>query len=250
MNRILLESHEVADDGTALLRGPRAHHVRSVLRARPGARLRVGVVNGPAGEGTVRSTTDAQVLLDCVFSSDSAPDMEPLDLLLALPRPKVLRRLVPQLAALGVRHIFLTNAWRVEKNYFDTHVLEEPRLREGLIEGLSQAGTTRLPEISIHRHLRRLLEDELDGALPAPTARLLAHPAAPVRLGRWIPAAARALIAVGPEGGWIDREVTLFKKHGFQGVSIGSRILRSDTVCLALLAVLREIFPSGMAGGE
>ena len=90
------------------------------------------------------------------------PSRPPVDLLLALPRPKVLRRLWAQIAALGVGRIILTNAARVERNYFDTHVLSAACYQPLLIEGLQQARDTRLPAVTVHRQFKVLLEDELD----------------------------------------------------------------------------------------
>jgi RsmE family RNA methyltransferase len=240
MNRILLEREEVGADGTARLDDARARHIRSVLRSTTGDELKIGVVDGPTGTGRVRSVGGPQVVLDCVFES-AAPAREPLDLILALPRPKVLRRLIPQVAALGVDRLFLTNAWRVEKNFFSAQILQPEKLREGLLEGLRQSGRTRLPRVSTHRFLRRLVEEEL-GPPEEGTARRLAHPGAADRLGRWTPRSAgeRLLLAVGPEGGWIDAERGLFARHGFREAGLGPGILRSDTACIALLAVARE----------
>jgi RsmE family RNA methyltransferase len=163
-----------------------------------------------------------------------------VDLLLALPRPKVMRRLWPQLAALGVGRIVLTNAARVERNYFDTHVLDPAFYRPLLIEGLQQAQDTHLPRVSIHRRFRPLVEDELDSLCP-PGARLVAHPSgdAPPVAGAWPRGAARVLLAVGPEGGWDDFELRLLGDRGFRPVSLGARTLRTDTACVALLAALR-----------
>lgn len=241
MNRILLEPGEIDGDGIARLSDERARHIISVLKPARGNQLQVGIINGPAGKGTVKRLTNNAVYLEC--SLDERPPLtEQLDLLLALPRPKVLRRLLPQIAALGVRRIFLTNAWRVEKNYFGTHVLEAEVLRKLLIEGIQQAGTTLLPEVSVHRHLRKLVEDDMPQLLPASTERLLAHPAAKDRLVRRPLSGSneRVVLAVGPEGGWIDPELVLFAKCGFRAVGLGTRILRSDTACIAMLAVTRE----------
>jgi 16S rRNA U1498 N3-methylase RsmE len=95
----------------ARLADARARHVIDVLRAAPGQDVRVGIVDGPLGIGTVTTVGDASVELRCAFD-DSVPPRLPVDLLLALPRPKVMRRLWAQLAALGVGRIILTNAER------------------------------------------------------------------------------------------------------------------------------------------
>lgn len=134
MNLILCESPEARTDGTITLTGARAAHVRGVLRARPGDTVRIGLVDGPTGHGEVLALDDESVVLRCELDAP-VPTPPAVDLLLALPRPKVLRRLWAQFAALGVGQIILTNASRVERHYFDTHVLEESTYRPLLIEG-------------------------------------------------------------------------------------------------------------------
>ncbi len=142
MNLIVLEPGEVSDSGDVILSGARAEHLSSVLKVAPGHEVRVGVLNGPRGVGTVQSVGVSSVSLVCRFEP-GIPARPRVDLLLALPRPKVLRRLWAQLAAVGVGHILLTNAERVERNYFDAHVLEPECYRPLLIEGLQQARDTR-----------------------------------------------------------------------------------------------------------
>jgi RsmE family RNA methyltransferase len=211
-----------------------------VLRARRGDTVRIGVVDGPKGSGEILALDEppGTVRLRCTLEAEPPP-IPPIDLLLALPRPKVLRRLWAQLAALGVGHIRLTNADKVERHYFDTHVLDEATYRPLLIEGLQQAADTRLPRVSIHRRFRILVEDEL-GPRPGGERRLVAHPGrgpSPVALAA-DPQRPRTLAAIGPEGGWNAFELGLLERAGFEPISLGPRILRTDTACIALLALL------------
>jgi RsmE family RNA methyltransferase len=246
VNLILLEDVEVGGDGRVTLDGVRGEHLRGVLHATPGQEVRVGLLDGPLGVGTVTSVGESGVELQCAFDA-AAPPRPKVDLLLALPRPKVMRRLWAQIAALGVGQIVLTNAARVERNYFDAHVLAPDGYRPLLVEGLQQARDTRLPVVSIHRQFRILVEDALDRLFPD-GLRLLADPgaAAPpervVRAGR----GARVLLAVGPEGGWNDFERDLLAAHGFRAVSMGARTLRTDTACIALLARVHAALPDGL----
>lgn len=243
MNLIIIEAAELDASGHLILSDVRASHLLTVLRATPGQCVRIGLLDGPVGTAIVTVTGEGVVGLQCSLGSDT-PAVPPIDLLLALPRPKVLRRLWAQLAALGVGRIILTNAERVERCYFDSHVLDPERYRPLLVEGLQQARDTRLPRVSVHRRFRVLIEDELD-ELCAGSVRLMAHPGADERVAPAVRgAAARVLLAVGPEGGWSDFEQRLMQAHGFVAVGVGDRTLRSDTACIALVAVIRNALRS------
>ncbi len=238
MNLILLEPDEIQPDGTAVLTGRRARHVREVLQAAPGEEIRVGVVDGPMGTATILEDAK-QLRLQCSLTG-KVPPAPRVDLLLAMPRPKVMNRLWPVLAALGVGRILVSNAWKTERNYFDTHVLEPEHVREGLIEGLQQARDTRLPQVSVHKQFKKLVEDKLEAFGPY-AARLVAHPGAgafPSEKLAAVPAGGRVLLAVGPEGGWTPFELELLGAHGFEAVSWGPRALRTDTACVVLLGLV------------
>ena len=135
MNLILLERSEAGATGEVTLTGRRAAHLLRVLRVEPGQTVRVGILDGPRGVGTVTSVAEEAVQLRCSFDAHVEPPPR-VDLLLALPRPKVMRRLWAQIAALGVGQIILTNAERVERHYVDTHVLAVACYRPLLVEGL------------------------------------------------------------------------------------------------------------------
>jgi RsmE family RNA methyltransferase len=221
------------------LHDERARHVIDVLQPAVGKTLRIGLLNGPLGSGVVTGIVNRSVHLQCAFEPGTASS-PPVDLLLALPRPKVLRRLWAQLSALGVGQIILTNAARVERNYFDTHVLTEACYRPLLIEGLQQARDTWLPNVSVHKQFRVLIEDHLAELFPG-GRRLVAHP------GRGnaddlprIGVGERVLLAVGPEGGWNEFELQILSAHGFHGLDVGLRTLRTDTACIALLALVHQ----------
>ncbi len=242
MNRILFEAGEI--EGTPIVRvtGNRARHIVNILRARPGQVLRVACINGPCGSATIRAVQEESVILECSWNADR-PQRPPVDLLLALPRPKVMRRLWPQLAAMGVDQIILSNAAKVERMYFDSHVLKPEIYRPLLIEGLQQAGDTCLPDVCIVRRLKPWLEDELQETVST-GLRLVADNAYPVSFRETVATrnvpCKRVLLAVGPEGGWTEYELKMFRAHGFHSFSAGSRTLRTDTACIALLALVHD----------
>jgi len=256
VNLILLEPGEVREGGAGSrvsLAGPRGWHLLSVLKVAPGQHIRVGIVDGPCGVGTVESITPGTVNLRCAFDA-MAPPRPRVDLLLALPRPKVMRRLWAQLSALGAGQIILTNAERVERNYFDTHVLTPECYRPLLVEGLQQARDTRLPTVSIHRQFKVLIEDDLESLFPSGPGgsdrpsrqRLVADPAARKPAAEVVrESVERILLAIGPEGGWNDFERALLEAHGFEACGMGARTLRTDTACVALLAIVHDAMKSG-----
>lgn len=239
MNLIALEAVEVDADGRVHLTGDRARHLRHVLSVTPGQEIRVGILDGPVGHGKVVATDDAGVTLVCEFGE--TPARPRVDLLLALPRPKVLRRLWAQIAALGVGRVMLTNAERVERSYFDTHFLDPQIYRPLLVEGLQQARDTRVPIVTTHKQFRVLIEDDLT-ALVGDVNRFVADPSGESSMSglRRSTTTSRVLIAIGPEGGWNRFELDLLREHHFTSVSMGPRTLRVDTACVAILALLND----------
>jgi RsmE family RNA methyltransferase len=252
VNLILVSPAEVFG-GAVRLTDARAVHLTTVLKAAPGQRVRIGLVDGPLGTGTVTAVDAAGVSLECAFEP-AAPPRPRVDLLLALPRPKVLRRLWSQVAALGVGQVMLTNAARVERDYFGTHVLAPSAYTPLLVEGLQQARDTRLPIVTVHRRFKVLVEDDLERLFPAGVrvaaqpgqeesfAGLLTRPRAsgPSHQAEEQRDETRVLLAVGPEGGWTEFELALLERHGFHTVSIGPRTLRSDTATIALLTLVHH----------
>ena len=235
MNRILFEASELLPDGTVLLGDARAVHVRNVLAADAGQILQVGMVDGMAGTGRVLEVSADGVRLAVTLDTEALAPW--IDLVLAVPRPKVLKRLWAQLAALGVGRIVLINGARVEREYFATHWLQEANYRPLLLEGLTQAGTTRVPVVSVQRRFRPYIEDCLGAEFPG-TLRLVAHPGAAATPRGLMAGDRRVLLAVGPEGGWTPFEIDLLEQHGFERFALGTRTLRTDTACIALLSAI------------
>ncbi len=240
MNLILIAPEEVGPKGEVTLGGRRAEHVRTILRAKAGQSLRVGQLNGPTGTAMIKSVDPDAIALRCVFGADQ-PAPPRIDLLLALPRPKTMKRLWAPLASLGVRHLILTNAEKVERFYFDSHVLDAAFYTDLLQEGLEQAMDTCMPTVHIHRQFKPLIEDHLQALCPAST-RLVADPGANERIAEHLDGNTheRILLAVGPEGGWSAFERELLQTHGFNAVSMGPRTLRTDVACIALLALANQ----------
>jgi len=236
MNIILIDAREIADNRVTLT-DRRTLHLKKTLRCQAGDTVRVGVINGRTGTGKVIEIRTGLAVLE-ISVSEPPPPCPPTSLILALPRPIMLKRVLAQATSLGIKKIFLVNASRVEKSFFNASLLEEDKLRDALLLGLEQAMDTILPEVSIHKRFRPFVEDLLPEIIRDIPTRLVAHPDTNTTLGqKLIPEKdSGALLAIGPEGGWVDFEIEQFQKQNFKVFSLGPRILRVDTAVPAILA--------------
>ncbi|HEX4419667.1 MAG TPA: RsmE family RNA methyltransferase [Kofleriaceae bacterium] len=281
MNLLLVEPSEISD-GMCTVRDRRAAHLRTVLGAGVGAWVRAGVIGGALGRAELVADDGAAITLRLALTDPASVPL-PIELVLAIPRPKVLTRVIEAAASFGIARTVLTNAWRVDKSYLSSPRLAAEALGLAARLGAEQGATTHVPEIVIYRRLMELIDARWPAARPAeravdravdpplgladpaahrpadpatdpaahssadpaahrPAVLLLAHPGAPpievvVPVGS---AAARApiVLAIGPEGGWIVREVETFLARGFAPVSLGAPILRVETAVAAALGQL------------
>jgi RsmE family RNA methyltransferase len=234
VNLLLLEDQDFVAADRIHLSGRRLKHLNEVHRAEAGDSLRVGRLNGLMGRGQLLRLDGQEAELQVEFDQPP-PTKLPLTLLLALPRPKMLRRVLQTVSAMGVPRLILLNSYRVEKSFWQTPFLQPEAIREQLILGLEQARDTVLPEVVIEKRFKPFVEDRL-GQLAAGSLGLIGHPGA-------YPDCPRAVeqpvtLAIGPEGGWIPYEVEKLQEVGLQPVQLGARILRVETAVTALLARL------------
>jgi len=240
VNLLLLDSSEI-DGGEASLTGRRAEHLLRVLKVAVGDTVRLGVIGGKMGSGRVVAIAGETVRLSVALEQEPICDLH-LELILALPRPIMLQRILKQATVLGVRRFHLIRSRRVEKSFFHSPVLAPDKIRALLLEGMEQAMDTWLPEVTLHHQFKPFVEDvlpTLDGQ------GLIAHPGVEGTLAG-CPVSGepgqRLLLAVGPEGGWSDYELERFLGAGFSGFSMGRRILHVDTAVVGLLAQLQLLY--------
>jgi len=234
MNLILLFPDDFTADDQVRLTGRRLAHVTDVHRAAVGDELVVGVAGGRMGRGVVTRLDGAVLELRVALDRDPPPALA-LTLVLALPRPKVLNRVIASATSLGVKRILLINAWRVEKSYWKSPRLSEENLLLQRVLGLEQARDTVLPTIELHRLFRPFVEEQLP-AIAHGSLSLVAQPGAAEECPRDV--RQPVTLAVGPEGGFIAQEIASLERAGFQAVSFGERILRVETAVAALIARL------------
>jgi RsmE family RNA methyltransferase len=234
LNYVLLEREDFVGENRVRLSGRRLLHVREILGSTSGDELRVGIIGGRTGRGRVERVDENALEMDVRLETEPLEPL-PLRLILAMPRPKVLNRTIAAAASMGIREIDLINSWRVEKSYWKSPRLSAENLRMQSILGLEQSGDTILPTIRLHRLFTPFVRGELSVEIGNKMA-LLAHPGSTIEAPRQSDQS--VVLAIGPEGGFIDREVETFQEIGFTSVSLGPRILRVETAIACLVGRL------------
>lgn len=237
MNLVLLrDTDSWLADGVVRLGDHRADHILGQLGAVVGDTVKVGVLAGQVGLAVVVAIDQGTVSL-AVDLLRSPPPRHSFDLVLALPRPKMLRRILRTVAEFGVQNLHLINSARVEKSYWQTPLLEPAKVEEALIAGMERASDTVFPQVHLHKRFRPFVEDQLT-SLCAGRPCWIADMEAPVGLAEQPPAP--AVVMIGPEGGFVPFELDLAESVVARRVHLGVRTFSVDT---ALTTVLAQVLP-------
>lgn len=234
MNLILLYDADFFAENSVKLSDDRYRHIRNVHQSQKGDSVRVGKINGLMGKGIIQSIDKNTVELTVSFSQQP-PAKLPLKIILALPRPKMIRRIFRTVAELGVEELIVINSYKVEKSFWLSPALDEEKVKFYLASGLQQAKDTVLPKVTFRRLFKPFVEDELPDLIKD-CQGLLAHPG----IGQPCPHAleTRSVLAIGPEGGFTEYEVEKFLAAGFEGIHLGKRILRVENALTAITSKL------------
>ena len=229
-------------------------HIKEVLKSKVGDSLTIGEMGGNLGKATISQINDNEVLLTDVILDKKPPAKLGLTIILALPRPKVLRRLIMDMTSLGVNRLIIVNSYRTQKSYWQSPLLE--RIDEFVFEGLQQAIDTVPPVIEFKKRFKPFVEDEFPALLAANKGdeeqgyAVIAHPYASQSWKTYLndlkckddnKETMPKILCIGAEGGWVDYEVDLLCTHGCAAVSLGERILRTETVMSVLLGHWLEV---------
>jgi RsmE family RNA methyltransferase len=235
MNLIILFKNDFIENSRRVrINDHRLKHILEVNRPSVGDELRVGLLGGNIGSGRITYLKDDRVEMDVVLDREPPAPLT-LTLILAMVRPRVFRRVLTQVTAMGIKKIIIINSSRVEKSFWKSPVLEADSLNKHIILGLEQGQDTIVPEVLIRPLFKPFVEDELPDIIKG-TLPFVAHPYSPTpcpyNVGKPV------TLAVGPEGGFIPYEIKKLIECGFTAISMGERTLHVESAVSGLVARL------------
>lgn len=225
MNIVLLDPRQTESEIWTISSKRQLEHLQQHLEIAVGDTLKVGIRDGKRYLTEIVEVSEHAIKLK-PLKEEIIPAKLPVTLIVAMPRPKVLRRLIMDSVTLGVEKIILLHSYRVDKSYWQTPFLQQ--IDHYVTLGLEQAGDTVAPKIEIHKRFKPFVEDVLPGLITAECPAYVAHPYADLKMPFAIDHP--CTIVIGPEGGFIPYEIDLLIKNGCQAVSLGNRIIRTETV--------------------
>ena len=216
----------------------RGAHILNVLHKKQGDDFTAGIIGGQSGVATITriDETARQIFFEFKPTGDGKP-LNPLKMIIGFPRPIQLKRLLRDIAALGISEVHLTGTELGEKSYMQSDLAQPEAAWKLLREGTVQAGSTHVPAVFVHTTLQETLgslnlsKDEqlicLDNVNPA-------CPLGEVQFSADVP----VIAAIGSERGWTDKERSLLEQSGFIRCGMGSRIMRTETAATVAGAII------------
>ena len=233
MNIVLLDPRQTQNEVWSITSKRQLEHLHTHINLQVGDTLKVGIAEGARYLTKVLQVGPSVVQIQPI-QQENVPQKLPVTLIVALPRPKVLRRLIMDAVTLGVEKIILIHSYRVDKSYWQTPFLQQ--VNHYIELGLEQAGDTIAPKVELYKRFKPFVEDVLPMLITEAKPAFVAHPyieqAMPHSINQ------PCTIVIGPEGGFIPYEIDLLIKNGCQAANLGNRIIRTETVIPYLIGRL------------
>lgn len=225
MNLVLITESEavegfVADD-------PRARHLRETVGVRLGSTFHVGIENQRRGIATI-ALLEPTLRFTVQWEADPQPRL-PLTVIVGLPRPQTAKKLLHDLASLGVDRIVFFEAEKSDPSYSQSSLWRDDEWREPLRKGAEQACSAHVPSVRHQPDLASTLRDiDSQGWNASLDPYVASGP-----LGAAAKNFPGGCLALGPERGWSDAERRALAEAGFTAYHLGDRILRVETAAVA-----------------
>jgi 16S rRNA (uracil1498-N3)-methyltransferase len=224
------------------IEGEEARHIRQVLRLGPGDGLLLFDGTGFEYRAKIKAIHGREILLD-ILGCNAVSRESPLELGLGIPfiRSQAMEWILQKGTELGVCSFHPFFSSRSSRNFSgEGSDSRRQRWRKILVESAKQCGRNRLPELLEPVPFGALLGEKPPGLGLIPYEREQA-----MNLGRLkeeSPEIKKIFVLIGPEGGFSPEEVASALDAGFRSVSLGPRILRSETAALAMISLLQYIW--------
>jgi 16S rRNA (uracil1498-N3)-methyltransferase len=227
---------EVSGNNAALV-GAHAEHLVRVLRARVGQEFDI-VAEGVVRRGRVSSIVDGKVEFELGPEISSTPTAVNLTLLLAVFKFDRMEWAIEKVTELGVARIIPVIARRTDAHLASAAVKRVKRWRRIVVQAAEQSRRTAPPEVLDPIKLQETVK--LPGVLKIVLSEA-EQDSALNDLIRTNESTSELLLAIGPEGGWTEDELDLFRKEGWASASLGSTILRAETAAIASIAITTSL---------
>ena len=239
MHRFFVEPSQIGEK-EIVITGPDVNHIRNVLRMRAGEELLAADGQGSEYRCILRELQDSEIRAEiCRKLSGSAELPSRITLFQGLPKSDKMDLIIQKCVELGVfRIVPVTTKRTVVK--LDAKKEESRRKRWTAVSesAAKQSGRGIIPEIAGVQSFREAVEEagELDVCLiPYEKAENMARTR---EILSGIPAGASIGVFIGPEGGFEEEEVREAMEAGARPITLGRRILRTETAGMAVLAML------------
>lgn len=245
MNLLLLKASERVSGDLFRIVGQRADELIELFRLKEGDLVCAGELGGLIGEARILKVASSLIELEAIFER-VAPARLPVGLIVAVPRPQVIRRVLFSAAIWGVQDLYFLRSEGCEQSYLDSKALGEQEILRLLEKGVQQSVDTVLPNVEVQRRFLPFVQDRLPELISEQDLCLVCDPEGGEDLKRILQpliesgdtAFRKIWLAIGPERGWSAFELSQLGSVGFCSCTLGSRVL---TVDLALAGVLGSI---------
>lgn len=248
MNLLILKNNFTKDSNNCYyIFGDKAYHLIHTIGLSIGSHIKVAELGGQIINATIKEILDDDAVIVLPQGETAPPPPLNIELIVSFPRPAALKRIISKATSMGVTHIHLLNSANVSKSYLKSRILEEDELLNLAISGLEQAIATHLPKIVIYKKISDYFENHLqsNSMLDVEEISILASPEANMPISQFVKRAikdsisvSRASVAIGPELGWTNRELSEFRKLKFIECHLGRRLLKVETATIAALSQL------------
>ena len=238
MNSLIILPEELRRDGRAVVSGTRALYLYETHELKVGVTVKASLYGGKRGHANVLEAQRDYVELDVIFDID-APVRSPISLIIAVPRPQTIKKVVQYAATIGIQSIHFIKTYNVEKSYLQSKSLSPEALNFEVIKGLEQTFDSIAPAIHVHKNYSIFMNTVLPsllGSAPARDAFIFDTQIDAASQEIRLVDSAQIFLAIGPESGWLDKEVHDFKNAGFKSLSLGARILRVEHALISAVS--------------